>query len=167
MKNLWNKKFEPSKVLKPKEILDEQGKRLLDITDGKILARTEEYTGPTHSYKSDGLMSEMAGMAVLGARDYNVQDDLGEIDGSNFSYEFYITSIATPNFKYRVMFVEHDITFYPLSITLDESIAKELECKQYISCNSENEFLDVLSNILNSNKIESVINALLSIKAEK
>lgn len=164
MKNLWNKKFEASKVIKPKEILDEQGKKLLELTDGKILARAEEYDGPTRSYKNDGIM---AGISILSKKEYNVQDDLGEIDGSNFSYEFYITSTATPNFKYRVMFVEHDITFYPLTITLDESIAKELEGKQYIFCDSENVFLEVLSDILNSDKIESVINALLSIKTEE
>ena len=164
MKNLWNKKFEASNVVKPKEILDEQGKTLLELTGGKILARAEEYDGPTRSYKSAGLM---AGISVLGEKEYNVQDDLGEIDGSKFTYEFYITSIATPNFKYRVMFVEHDITFYPLTITLDESIAKELVCKQYISCDSEDEFLESLSGILNSDKIESVINALLSIKTEE
>ena len=161
MKSLWNKEFEASKIIKPKEILDEQGKNLLQLTNGKILAKTEEYNGPTQSYISDGIM---AGISAFNKKEYNIQNDLGEIEGSNFSYEFYITATTTPNFKYRVMFIEHHITFYPLSITLDESIAQELEYPQYIYCDSESEFIEILSAILNSSKIESVINALLAIK---
>ena len=67
--------------------------------------------------------------------------------------------MATPNYKYRVMFVEYGIAFFPVYLTLDESIALELGAEESMECANQEE----LEKILNSEKIEKVINNLLTI----
>ena len=162
MSSLWKKEFKAENIRKPVDILEEQAELLAEMTDGRIIAKVEGYEGPIHSGKMGGTLK--LSISALTEYDYDVQDDLGEIEGSNFRYEFYITSVMTPNFKYRIMFFEHDITFYPVRITLDETIANELDLDVYIGCDSLREFIKTLTMILNSKKIESVINALLSIE---
>ena len=159
MSNLWKKEFKAQEIQTPKEILDEQCNELSKITSGKIIAKTEVYDGPTYSYTTD-LTSTISRITE---QTYNVQSDLGEIKNRDFKYEFFITSKITPSFKYRVMFFQYGITFYPVDITLDETIANEISTDEYITCNSSEEFTEYLCKILNSKKLENVITALLSI----
>lgn len=160
MTNLWKKEFKAENTKSPRNILDEQADILIDMTDGVIIAKTDEYEGRMRSGKIGGMAS--LGLDVFEERDYNVQTDLGEISDKAFRFEFFITSAMTPNFKYRVMLFEYDITFYPVRITLDETIANELKIDTYIECDSLINFTKTLTLILNSKKIETVINALLS-----
>lgn|GEM_PF-5288428 len=44
----------------------------------------------------------------------DIQEDLGSVSESDFTFEFFITSTATPNYKYRVLFLHYDIPFYPV-----------------------------------------------------
>ena len=86
-----------------------------------------------------------------------------EIGEGSVTFEFFITSVATPNYKYRVMFVEYGIAFFPVYLTLDESIALELGAEESMECANQEEFEKILEKILNSEKIEKVINNLLTI----
>lgn len=93
----------------------------------------------------------------------NVQKNLGEVEDSKFVFEFYITSRATPNYKYRVMFIEYGIAFYPVTITLDETIAEEIKETTKIECQTQEVFEEKLEMILGSAKLEQIINNLLLI----
>ena len=160
MTNLWKKEFKAENIKSPRDILDEQANILAEMTNGVIIAKTDEYEGRMRSGKIGGIKT--LGLDVFEERDYDVQTDLGEISDKAFRFEFFITSTMTPNFKYRAMLFEYDITFYPVQITLDETIANELKVDTYIECDSLSKFTRTLSLILNSKKIETVINALLS-----
>lgn len=162
MSSLWKKEFKAENIKSPKDILDEQSKILSEMTNKLIIAKTDEYEGRMRSGKIGGIKA--IGLDVFEERDYDVQSDLGEISGNAFRYEFFITSVMTPNFKYRAMLFEHDITFYPVRLTLDETIANELDLDIYVKCDSSKDFIKILTMVLNSKKIESVINALLSIE---
>jgi len=170
MKDLWNKEFAPQSVETPKEIIEQQCDSLERLTKGKITAKLSEYDGHIASYIKSGITSSIGAIgASLGDREVNIQEDLGEIKSDNFIFEFFITSKSTPNYKYRVMFIKYGIEFYPTLIVLDESIASELDVEQNIEVASQEKFEEILEKILNSNKIEKVINALLAIamKEEK
>lgn len=160
MKNLWQKEFSPIEIESPKKILKEQGEYLSEITGGLIVAKANGYDGTIHSGTIHGLSS----LALnLGDREYNVQDDLGDIQEGTFKYEFYIASPKAPDYKYRVMFIEHNISLYPVNIVLDQEIATEINVNEEVVCENVNEFEAILTSILNSSKIEKIINALLSI----
>ena len=170
MENMWN--IPPSnetEITPPSKIVEIQCGHLREKTAGAIIAKIAIYDGPIFSYKTLGIMDSITspqGMLVRG-RHVDIQEDLGEIGENYFTYELFITSIHTPNYKYRVMFLGHGIGFYPLDIVVDEEIAKELgEEIQTLVCDDESIFVETLSKILGSTKVKQVINALMVIASE-
>ena len=93
----------------------------------------------------------------------DIQNNLGDVSGGRFKFELYITSTVTPNYRYRIMFVQYGIVFYPVTLVLDEAIATELGQQQQIEIGTPNEFENSLGAILNSRKVENVITALLAL----
>lgn len=166
MRDLWKKRFDAKEFSDTAQsIIQEQCDYLNKNTNGMIIAKIVAYDGPTQSYIAKPALANMS--EVLGAfqkeRTVNIQEDLGEIGEGSFTFEFFITSVATPNYKYRVMFVEYGIAFFPVYLTLDESIALELGVEESMECVNQEEFEKILEKILNSEKIEKVINNLLTI----
>ena len=161
MKSLWTKDFKAQSVDTPKEIIATQCESLEQITKGSILAKITEYDGPIHTYLIESPLQ--ASMKSFEVKKVDIQEALGEISESNFVYEFFITSRETPNFKYRVMFLSYGISFYPVTVVLDEAIANEIGLKDNNQFNTQEEFVGALNSILNSSKMENVITALLAI----
>lgn len=56
------------------------------------------------------------------------------------------------------MFIEYGFDFYPVLVTLDEDIAKDLSIDTEIECKSQDDFTQMLREVLNSSKLETVIN---------
>jgi len=165
MENLWNKEFKPALINTPKEIIEAQCDYLKQKTDGNILAKVSDYIGPISSYTKVNIFQVLGNN--FSNREVDIQEDLGDIGESTFTYDFYITSPFTPNYKYRVMFLQHLITIFPTLIVLDEAIAEELSGNQDVICNSQEDFENKLKHILNSKKLESIINALLAISQKE
>ncbi|MCL1803916.1 MAG: hypothetical protein FWG30_09865 [Eubacteriaceae bacterium] len=164
MRNLWNKKFAPnSDVNYPDEILRAQCSYLYEITNGKVIGKVQSYNGPISSSISKSLISTFTELVPIEGIEAEIQDSLGNVSKSDFTYEFFITSISTPNYKYRVLFIHYELPFYPVSVVLDEGICSELGLAQSFLCKSQEEFEDALERILNSSKLESIISSLLMI----
>ena len=85
MTSLWEKKFKPMEIETPREIVDTQCYYLSKSTDGKVVAKISEYNEPIFSYtKKNSLdLSSLIGDEVI-----NIQNDLGDIAGGSFTYEF-------------------------------------------------------------------------------
>lgn len=65
------------------------------------------------------------------------------------------------------MFIEYGFDFYPVLVILDEDIAKDLSIDTEIECKSQDDFTQMLREVLNSSKVETVINNLLSLTEKK
>lgn len=169
MEDLWTTDFVPADIDTPYDIVKKQCELLARQTNGKIVARIANYTGPTKNYTKPNVLKSISSMYA--EKEISIQDDLGEISlGSDFTFEFFITSTNTPNYKYRVMFLQHGIAFYPVYIVLDESIADELELDidcDSIKCDSDDDFKQILKKILNSKSVVTVINGLLTIARQE
>ena len=164
MKSLWKNNFKPLITDTPKDIIQYQCSSLNEITKGVIVARITEYAEPIFPYIRKGPINAVAG--ALGDKKVIAQDSLGEVPGGGFTFEFHISSIATPNYKYRILFLQYNTEVYPAMIVMDETIAQELQLEQYVSCANQEDFESVLEKILNSKKVGHVISALLG-NAEK
>ena len=155
--SMWN--FNSSvleDIQSPLEIVDAQCKELSKLSNGRVIARVTEYDGP---YRSKGLsfQPEIFLDASFNANRFNVQNVMGDNatseDYSNrFVYELFVTSKSTPKYRYRVFIMYYGIDMYPVGLTIQEDIAKE------IGFNSEGmefkdaaSFTEALSKILGSN----------------
>lgn len=167
--SMWN--FNSS-VLKdiqsPLEIVDIQCKELSKLSDGRVIARVTEYDGPYRS-KEISFEQQIREISLFDETRFDVQTIMGDNatsgDHSNrFVYELFVTSKNTPKYRYRVFIMYYSIDMYPVGLTIQEDIAKE------IGFNSEGmEFKDVtsftegLSKILGSNVLGKVLKNLASL----
>ena len=158
--DLWGKTFSPAQdVRTPAEIIKTQCDLLEKATEGSVVAKIKSYVG-TPSFDLLIKLDKPVGEGL------GIQADLGNVTKEAFTFEFFITSTSTPNYKYRVMFLHYEIPCYPVHIVLDESIAKELEIIEDFACNSQESFEDALSTILRSTRVENIINSLLAVALE-
>lgn len=65
------------------------------------------------------------------------------------------------------MFIEYGISFYPVIIILDETIAEEIKETTKIECQTQEKFEEKLEMILGSAKLEQIINNLLLIVGQE
>ena len=95
--------------------------------------------------------------------EFNVQDVLGnQGDSGKFVYEFYLTAKATPHYKYRVFLLYFDARLYPVGLSIDQSIADEINCKTEIQISNEADFKKLLADILASSVVTNIVKNLLS-----
>ena len=139
--SLWKvKSFVTPDVVSPIDIIREQCAILNQMTEGKIIGRVISYDRESSQLKYE----------------------------DKFYFQFFLTSQATPRYKFRVCYMEHGIAQYPVYFALDTDIASELGsgCKE-IYVKNEEVFRARLSDILNSKKMEKVITNLLAFNVEQ
>jgi len=178
-KNLWEnlKLKQPSSINPPEKILESQCDILRKLTNGWVVAKIAKYDGKTssdhetssdHKFDLKTLLINMVSLPQESESEpepepepFNVQQDLGEVGDNSFSFEFYITSPHAPHYKFRIMFLNYSLEFYPVKLVLDECIAKSIGETGYIlRCESEEAFIDALDRIFSSSEVERVINSL-------
>lgn len=148
MKNLWRNNFKPNNIIGPKDIVNQQGQYLRELTNGKVFVEVKNYFN--NNFNNDENCESVQGL-------------LGELKESQFVYECYVAAAAAANYKYRIMFITYGLNQFPVKIYLSEAIAAELNISTEFQCNDRNEFENMLGKILNSEVIENIINRLLSL----
>ncbi len=86
-----------------------------------------------------------------------------------FQYSFYIVAPLLENYQYRLFTIYHDIEFYPVNFILDEAVQEEIFLERQepeirekeILVYSEDDFVEILRKIFNSQKATKVIQSIL------
>ncbi len=89
----------------------------------------------------------------------------GDTPGEDFSYKFCITAPALGLYSHRLFTIEHGIELYPLNITIDDDICREIapDAKDnLLRIESEEAFLEILRTIFASTKTRVLISGLLA-----
>ena len=129
----------PEKFIMPSDIIEEQCAIIKEKSDNMVIAKIFEISD---SRIFDGLY----------------QNDFQ--DESHFIYEFIVTSVFTPNYKFRIFYMRNGIDGYPVEIILDPGIAEDISMSQSGSCDNETVFVELLKSVLNSNKMQRVVKSL-------
>lgn len=153
-----------AKAVMPKNILEEQCTYLNKMTNEIIIGRVEEYSGNIDSYIIPGFSDALKPLNdIFTEKKVNIQSALGEMGERQFTYEFFLTSRVTPDYKFRVLFMQYGIMGYPVKIVLEEGIADEIDAEHgYIySVQSQEEYEEVLGKVLNSTRITDIVTRLI------
>jgi hypothetical protein len=138
MDNLWGNFNTQDDQETPKQILEEQAKKLKSLTNGAVYATVESYF-PEINYSTT----------------------------TKFGFEFVIKSMYFEKYRYLVFSIEHDAHYYPLTIVLNENIERELfanELQQESrTCSNKATFISLLAGVLKSKEVLSVIGALFKL----
>jgi len=140
MKNLWPESFEASEATPPKKILDEQSGLLPQLTGDMVSATVTE-------------------MDPIDAMMYTHEND--------FSYQFFLLGKFLKNYKFKIFDFSHSISIYPINVSIDEEIAKELGLDVNIHPESEEEFVVLIRRVFGSNRLKKVIGSIIQLSGSK
>ncbi|MCL2577139.1 MAG: hypothetical protein FWE27_03705 [Defluviitaleaceae bacterium] len=171
--NMWVLDDEgiPALPTPPEKIVEVQCNLLGKATNYEIRARIDSYSGSITPYEMREVLHDFE-ESFRDNRFFDIQEDLGEIGSSVFTFEFYVTSSFIPNYKYRIMFMSYSIGYYPLLVVLDDEIASEISQKdsagkvyQNAQCVNEQQFIELLRKVIGSKKVRKVIASLRHMSA--
>lgn len=138
MDNLWPNFNDIQKIKTPKEILEEQGKILPKLTNDLVYVTID----PSAVFNSDFSLT-------------NKYD---------FTYDLNIRGRKLENYKFKLLTLGHNITIYPVRMRLDTDIRKEVGLNNLdIIIDNNNNFVNILREVLNSNKLKYVIASIISL----
>lgn len=140
MKNLWPEEFKPKEIKSAKVILKEQAMLLPKLTGDMVYAEVKKMK------KIDAIQAP---------------------HNNDFSYSFYLLGKFLEGYSFKVLDFSYPITMYPVKITLDELIAKEMETKEQIEIKDENEFISILGKVLNSDRIKDIVGSIIQLSSSE
>jgi len=111
--------------------------------------------------------------SLLGKKTKNIVqgevEDLRAFNLNDFKYAFYFVAPALENYRYKLLDIFYELSLYPVKIDVEEEVYEEMPDKyinifkhESIIANSEEEFMEILKVIFNSEKVLRVISVLLS-----
>ncbi len=179
MDSLWKRTFEDINDASqtPKEIVQYQCEALAELTQGKVIARISEFDKPRERFMPPSLLHSAIIRRPADWRKeewqkkdwQNPQSVLGESeDAGEFGYEFYFTSRKTPQYKFRVFLMYHDLILYPVTLFLENGICQEIRhnVPDLIWAEDEQEFTALLAEILNSDRVTQIVESLMKLNKD-
>lgn len=148
-----------------KEVLDQLPLETNDIIWGRI----EPYSGHVFSYKKPGLSGVAEALGTVD-KHIDIQDDLGECGQEIHKFECYLYTPEYDKYKFRVFFAKYNVGNYPVSIILEDSVARSISGRNadYIyTCNTRDELESLICNVFNSKRLINVMQELIRINQVK
>lgn len=178
MGKLFNLRFDADAKLEvlPKKILEEQCIYLNKETEEVVIGRVAQYSGSLEPYYTTPIASVLSddlertlGTGIskaFNSKKIDAQTKLGEVGEDQFTYEFFITSKGTPEYKFRVLFMQYGITGYPVTVILEEGIADEINHSDdgytyYMQTRKEYE--ELLARIFSSKRFGEILTKLMQL----
>lgn len=157
--------FEEIDLTAPDLVIREMLDQLPQETMGMVCGNIQKYDGPVRSYIKKGISSISI---ALGGEDQEVdiQDDLGKIGTEVHKYECYLYTPTYEKYRYRMFFVQYNLSNYPVTLVLEKTIAKSIFMTNgdYIcNCSNRIELEELIRNILTSKRAISVMQELIRI----
>ena len=154
----------------PEKVIEEVLTQVSEETNGIVLGKIASYSGHVMSYTQTGLSSIAAVIGATADKEINIQKDLGKIGQESHKFECYLYTPEYEKYKYRVFFVKYDVANYPVSVILEESVARSVSGNNsgYVfTCNTKDELEDLIIKIFTSKKLISVMQELVRINQSK
>ncbi|MDM8524327.1 hypothetical protein QUF80_13235 [Desulfococcaceae bacterium HSG8] len=147
--DLWPENLTTNRIKSPVTILKEQAALLGQKTQDVVQAQVRSIKPASPGYQETSAEEER-----------------------RLRYEFCILAPALGNYRYKLFTVFHNVDLYPAGFTLDEGIAEEMEDDRFekreteVSAKSEEEFFEILKEILRSERTGEIIQVLFSQSAD-
>ncbi|MDN3365490.1 hypothetical protein QU577_27495 [Priestia megaterium] len=151
--NLWGElEGVDLEINTPKEILQEQAKFLPRLTKDLLYAEIKELEDRELYNSFDYVLDEID------------EDDPNPNSNHGFAYKFLLKSRFMDTYRFELFRLHHGIGIYPVTIRLDNDIQKELQLPgTYKEIESEEDFVEFISKVLQSLRVKRVIVALMKL----
>ena len=154
--------FELVDKLAPDIVIKNALKQIAEATNGYVEGNIQEYSGHIHSYTKPGLASSISLMQE--PKEIDVQDSLGEQSDVDNRFEVYLSAKGLSKYKYSLMFVDYKAISYPVTIVLNEQLARVYSNKyeDTFIINSMNQLDKLLDKVINSEVLIRIIQSLIN-----
>lgn len=140
-------------------------------TNELIYGKIQPYGGHIMSYiKNSGITSLALTIGTVQEKKVDIQSELGKIGTETHKFECYLYTPEYEKYRYRMFFVKYDVSNYPVTVVLEESIAKSISGANggYIyTCNTRDELEELIVNVLTSKRIINVMQELIRVNQAK
>lgn len=155
----------------PEIVIAEILAQLPEETNGLIMGKIAAYDGPVMSYTKKGLSSFALSLS-MGTEDkeVDIQNDLGKIGQETHKFECYLYTPEYEKYRYRVFFVKYDVSNYPATVVLDDSVARSISSSNsgYVyTCNARPDLETLVVKVLTSKRVISVMQELIRVNQAK
>lgn len=154
----------------PETVIDTLLKQLPVETNDLICGKIQPYSGPIMSYTKRSTISSITAELGTANREVDIQEDLGKIGTETYKFECYLYTPEYEKYRYRMFFLKYNISNYPATIVLEESIAKSILARSYkyiYTCDNRDELEELIINILTSKRIIAVMQELIRVNQAK
>lgn len=144
----------------PEVVINELLEELPAETNGLICGKIQSYSGHVMSYKTRGISSLALALDTTSDRDVDIQNDLGKMGTEIHKFECYLYTPEYESYRYRMFFVKYNVSNYPVTVVLEESIAKSISgtSGEYIyTCDTRNELEELVTTVYKGNIIKNLI----------
>ncbi len=140
-------------------------------TNGLICGKIQPYSGHIMSYtKKSGMASLAVALGNVQDKEVDIQSELGKIGTETHKFECYLYTPEYEKYHYRMFFVKYEVSNYPVTVVLEESIAKSISGTNsgYIyTCNTRDELEELIVSVLTTKRIIKVMQELIRVNQAK
>lgn len=155
----------------PDIVINELLEQLPTETNGLICGKIQPYNGHIMSYtKKSGMASLAVTLGTVQEKEVDIQSQLGEIGTETHKFECYLYTPEYETYRYRMFFIKYNVSTYPVTVVLEESIAKSISGTNsgYIyTCNTRDELEELIVSVLTSKRIIKVMQELIRVNQAK
>ena len=146
----------------PEKVIEEIAAQFEQATKGLVCVRIEGYDGHIFSYKQS--FAGIANMLADKTKDYDIQNDLGKLGEETHKYEVCLYTPLYENYKFRVFFLKYGVASYPVTLVLEQSVAKSIKSSNYILSRDDRTGLECLvEKILNSDAVLEIVQEMIRV----
>ena len=162
--------FHNSNRFRPDTVIANIAKQVETVTKGYVKFEVGEYDGPIVP-KVGAYQKILISKESPSSDHINDQSEHVIINPSDMKYEFYLTTPNYKNYKFRILFFSYCLGKYPVNLIPEEGIALELfneiENICIVQINSFEELNQSINSILNTKRIQYIIQSLISTSSKK
>ena len=135
-----------------------------EATNNYVVGRIEEYSGYIKSHTEKTGLAVLSDITVARNIEVDIQDSLGEQSEIDHRFEVYLSAKKLDKYKYRLMFIDYGATSYPVTVVLNERLARVYSDKYgdtFIIKNMK-QLEDLLEKVINSEVLIQIIQNLIN-----
>lgn len=163
--------FKETDLTAPEIVIEEILSQLPEQTHGIVWGSIESYPGHIRSYQQTLTPIGEALWGVSKEKKVDIQNSLGAIGDERKKFECFLYTRIYPSYKYRLFFLDYDISIYPLSLIVEQSVASDLsQCaigKDLFFCKNREDLEKIVYEILTCDRTISIMQEIIRIAQVK
>lgn len=150
----------------PDVVIRNSLKEIEERTRGYVTGHIQKYNGPISSYvkrTESAVTAALANFSDNHTIPVDIQSDLGEQDSEDNRFEVFVSAKELEHYKYRIMFVDYGAISYPVTVVMNEDLAKECTSRgtTRFKVGSMKELEIMMNTILNSQRMFNLFQSLI------